>query len=200
MTLKNFSYVIAPVFILVVIVIGYFCLFNLTTTVLLVRHAERADNSANTNLSQVGLDRAQALVGVADEAGVAAMYSTDFCRTAQTAQPLASAVGLSINVQQSGNPAAGLEDCDPSIDVAISIIPAMVNGAQGLVDHVLSQHGNQVVLIVGHSGTVPAMVQALGQGVFSAIQIGENDFDNLFVITVPRYFGSPKLAKAQYGN
>ena len=81
-------YVISFLLVAIVIVVSWIlCLANPTTTFLIVRHAERADASANTNLSQPGVERAAALAEVAREAGVTAVYSTDYCRTAQTAQP-----------------------------------------------------------------------------------------------------------------
>lgn len=55
------------------------------TTVLLVRHAERANDSLN----QAGHERAQKLVHVAQKAGVSAIFATEYNRTQQTVQPLA---------------------------------------------------------------------------------------------------------------
>lgn len=197
---EKWPYVVMIACFAVVIVIAYFCFWNVTTTVLLVRHAERADNSPNTNLSQLGLDRAGALITVTNELGVSAIYSTDLCRTAQTAQPAATALALTINVQQTGNPSAGLGGCNPSINTPTSTLPGDISSAQDLADHILIERSGQVILVVGHGDTVPAIVQALGQSAFTPIQIGPNEFDRLFVVIVRKYFVRPKLIKAQYGN
>lgn len=194
----KWPYVVAICCLVIVGIVFYFCLWNPTTTILLVRHAERADDSDNTNLSQAGRDRADVLVEVIDEAAVSAIYSTDFCRTAQTAQPSAIALGLTLNVQQSGHPNAGLDECEPSIDIATNNLPGAISTPQDLASHLLSQHAGSVVLVVGHSDTVPAIIEALGQGSFAPIQI--DDYDNVFVVAVRKYFGVPRLVKAKYGG
>jgi len=194
---KNWPYVIVVACVLITILTAYFCWWNPRTTILLVRHAERADNTINSNLSQAGRDRADTLVAVTDESGVAAIYSTEFCRTAQTAQPVASALGLTLNYQQSDQ---SLDDCEPEIEVPKTPLPETIATAQDLVDHLLAQHRGKVIMVVGHSNTVPELIAALGQGEFATVQIDSNEFDRLFVVTVRRYFWLPRLIKVQYGN
>ncbi len=179
---------------------GYLFLSHAATTVVLVRHAEKADASPNTNLSAAGMARAEALVAVVDEAGLTAAYTTDLCRTAQTAQPAAQTLGLSIFVQQTGSPAAGLSGCSPAIGLTTSALPASVSSSQDLADHLLARHRSQAVLVVGHSNTVPEIIAALGHGDFDPITITEPEFDGLFVVIVPRFFGAPRLVKATYGG
>ena len=189
-------YVISFLLVAIVIVVSWIlCLANPTTTFLIVRHAERADASANTNLSQPGVERAAALAEVAREAGVTAVYSTDYCRTAQTAQPLATELGLPINIQPGG---LGFSGCAPAIAVPTNPLPTTVNTPRALVDHILSEHGDEVVMIVGHSDTVPDIVAALGQGTFDPVSIS-SEFDNLFIVTVRRSLVEPRLVKARYG-
>lgn len=197
---KRLFWPLITVCIVAIVIVWYFCFVNSTTTVVLVRHAEKADASTNTNLSAAGLTRAQALISVVDELGLSAAYTTDFCRTAQTAQPAAQALGLSVFVQQSGSPAAGLTGCSPAISPATSALPATVSSSQDLADRILSQHRNQAVLVVGHSNTVPEVISALGNGSFNPITITEPEFDRLFVVTIPRFFGTPRLVKATYGG
>lgn len=55
------------------------------TTILLLRHADRA----NDHLSPAGEERAKKLAEVARKTGVTAIYTTMFTRTQQTARPLA---------------------------------------------------------------------------------------------------------------
>lgn len=197
---RRWYYAFAIIAVVAVIIIGYFCFYDSTTTIVLVRHAERADTTDNSNLSQAGLTRAQALVSVVDEASVNAIYSTDFCRTAQTAQPTALATGLPINVHAIGGSVAGLANCTPAISVTTNTLPVSVADHEDLVDHILSQHRNQAVLIVAHSDTGADIVEALGQGAFAPVTIGSNEFDRLFVVTVRRFFYSPRLVKGRYGG
>lgn len=197
---KKWPYVIAVASLLAALVVSYLCLWNPRTTILIVRHAERADGTTNSDLSQAGRDRADALVAVTDESGVAAIYSTEFCRTAQTAQPVASALGMTLNYQQSNQSGVSLDDCEPGIEVPKTPLPETIATAQDLVDHLLSQHRGKVIMVIGHSNTVPELIAALGQGEFASVQIGSNEFDRLFIVTVRQYFWIPRLVKAEYGN
>jgi phosphohistidine phosphatase SixA len=167
------------------------------TTALVLRHAERPPG-LNPSLSQEGQMRAQELIQVAGEAGVTAIYANDFCRTAQTSQPLADHLGLPINVQENGFSGDQLEDCDPAITVPVNRLAPEIDTHAKLVDHILQEHRGKVVLIVGHSHTVPQIVEALGAP--SVPQIPGNEYDNLFIVTVPRWRGSPKIVKAKYGD
>src|SRR5690606_22627139 len=75
------------------------------TTILVVRHAERADAGAGERdpaLSQAGSARAHALAEVAADAGVTAILATQYRRTRQTAEPLAERLGLPIGVVDVG--------------------------------------------------------------------------------------------------
>ena len=124
-------------------------------TVLLVRHADR--NADQDALNPAGTARAQELVHAAGKAGVQAIYQTEFVRTQQTAQPLAALLGLT----------------------PIQFAAADVNAVR---DDILAHHRGQTVLVVGHSNTVPQIIAALG-GPHLA-DIAEDEFDNLFVLTV----------------
>lgn len=103
------------------------------TTVLVVRHAERANSSSTSPISDPeGKNRARALAHVASEAGVSAIYATEYLRTQQTAQPLADRLGLPIDTSFA----------DPS----------------ALAEKILSDHVGDTVLVVGHSNTVGPII------------------------------------------
>ena len=121
---------------------------------------------------------AQELVQVAGEASVTGIYATQFVRTQQTAQPLADHLGLDVNIF---NITGNLQQC-----------------ADDLVDHILSEHRGEVVLIVSHSHTVPLIVEALGMS--SAPEVPGNKYDNLFIVTIPRWVGPTRIVKAEYGE
>ena len=136
--------------------------------VIVVRHAEKQDNSADSALSSIGEARAERLAKYLKDAGVTAIYVTQLVRTAQTAEPLAKALGVK------------------------PIVIPLADQAT-LLEQVRTKHTNGVVLIVGHSGTVPRILQQLGAK--EPVAIAEDDYDNLFVL-IPG--ATPALLKFHY--
>ena len=132
------------------------------TTVFLVRHAEKTDGR-DPALSAPGVERARELARITADAGIAAIYSTQFTRTRQTAQAVAERLGLSV------------------IEVAVGG-DSIETHARELADRILEEHAGQRVLVVGHSNTVPEVIQALG--VSPEPRLTEKDYDDLFVVTV----------------
>jgi broad specificity phosphatase PhoE len=149
-----------------------------STTIILVRHAEKAQSPPNDPpLTAAGQQRAQALATDLAEAGVEAVFTSEFELTRQTAAPLATARGITPRI------------------IAIGTGTAQQN-ADDVSEAILASHRGQTVLIVGHSNTIPLIIQRLG--VATVVAIPENDFDNLFVVTVPAR-GPARLVRVQYG-
>jgi phosphohistidine phosphatase SixA len=131
-------------------------------TIFLVRHAERADTSpeapatmaADPSLSDAGRVRAASLAAILKDAGISAIFVTEFKRTQETAAPLAKALGITPTAIASKD-------------------------AAGLIARLKQIDGT--ALVVGHSNTVPDVVKALG--VTGPVSIGDADFDNLFILT-----------------
>ena len=128
-------------------------------TILLVRHAEKADDVAgdrNPDLNEDGLARAEHLGKMLSEAGIKFIYSTDFKRTVGTGEPLAKLLGISITKY---NPRES-----------------------GVLQKIISESGNSPVLIIGHSNTVPEMVNELiGSKKFPFLE--ETEYDKLFIVS-----------------
>lgn len=146
------------------------------TTVILVRHAERvALSTPDPELSPEGRLRAQALVGVAREAGVQAIITTQYVRTSATAEPLAMALGLTPEI---------VPDTD-------------ARHANEVAAVIFRKHAGQTVLVVGHGHTIAPIMRALG--VKEALpRLCENQYDLIFVISVAR--PSPtRVVRARYG-
>jgi hypothetical protein len=68
---------------------------------------------------------------------------------------------------------------------------------QGLVNHILSNQRGRTVLVASHSNRAPEIISALGAA--PAPVVADTDYDNLWVITVPRW-GSPRLLLLKYGR
>ena len=141
------------------------------TALIVVRHAERADQSQDTKLSTKGEERAKALARTLSGANVSAIYVTQFQRTMQTAQPLAE----HMNVK-------------PSVVQAQDI--------ESLALKIRTSNANQVVLVVGHSDTVPSILKAFGH--LEPVTIELDEFDSLFIL-VPRSGQNPSVLRLKYG-
>src|SRR5215467_6237775 len=74
-----------------VVVFGYFATFRRpVTTIILVRHAEKIidPNNNDPDLSPAGQARAQEIVRMFSDAGINALYATQYKRTQETIKPL----------------------------------------------------------------------------------------------------------------
>ncbi len=184
------------------------------TLVLVVRHAEKASSDINTDLDPDptntgrGLHRAQTLAKIAAAAGVSAVYTTQWCRTAQTGQPSAQQQGLTIGAQPHGHPQAGLDACNPPITVPTQILPNQAASSAGLAQRIVQNHPGEVVLVVGHSNSAPEIVQALGTdspcpdylpgAAGGDCHIPDDQFNHLFVVNLPAV-GAATLSHGTYG-
>lgn len=121
-------------------------------TIVLVRHANR-DAAGADALSPAGKARAAVLKGMFADAGVTAIFTSQFARTRQTAAPLAAVTGV---------PA---REISPDLGIAR--------------DQMLS--GGGLVVVIGHSDSVPELIGALGGP--TDITIGEVEFDRIFMVT-----------------
>jgi len=132
------------------------------TQYFLVRHAEKGqDDPKDPSLTETGQARARLLADELSQAGIRAIYSTDYKRTRQTAQPLADRLGLTVQTY------------DAKRDLA------------DFLKEVESNHSGEKVLIVGHSNTVPNMANILS-GTESYQQFDDADYNHLIIVTGPQ--------------
>lgn len=158
-----------------VVLFAYFATFERPlTTIILVRHAEKNIEPGNPDpdLSPAGQARAQELVRMFGDAGIGAIFATQYKRTQQTVKPLADKLAVPITQVDAKNTAE-------------------------LIRLIRSQHNGQVVFLSGHNNTVPEIIAALGGPQVPVIP--ETEFDNLFIVTVYRV-GAAKLLKLKYGS
>lgn len=141
-------------------------------TVLAVRHADvdRTAPGDDPGLSPAGRERAVALVHVAGAAGVATVVTSTRRRTRETGAPLVAALGVPT-----------LEEDTPA-DLAAELRAGT--------------HG-RVVVIVGHTNTLPALATALGTA--TAPVVADPAFDDLFVI-VTTGARTAALTPLRYGS
>jgi broad specificity phosphatase PhoE len=130
-----------------------------TTTYYLIRHAEKDrndDTNSDPNLNDIGKERANNWNQVFEHVDFDAIYSTNYLRTIETATPTATAQKLEI---QYYNPENLFDE-----------------------DFAEATYG-KTVLVVGHSNTTPAFVNAiLGEKKYE--DIDDNDNSYLFIVTI----------------
>lgn len=146
-------------------------------TVILVRHAERAAAPAGDPiLTEAGTLRALDLAAALANARVSSIVTTQFQRTQLTAKPLADSLHLTPFVVRAGGPTQAHVD---SVAAAVRRRPA-----------------GDVVLVVGHSNTIPVIIRALGGPVMP--DLCDSQYSMLFVLELPA-IGAPRLIRAKYG-
>ena len=158
-----------------VVVFAYFSTFSRpVTTVILVRHAEKKlePNNQDPDLAPEGVERAQEIVRAFGNAGINAIYATQYKRTQQTVKPLSDRTGVPVTVLEARQP-----------DELIKRIQTSLRG--------------QTIFIAGHNNTVPAIASQLSGETFPVIP--ESEYDNLFIVTVYR-FGKAKVIRLKYGK
>ena len=133
-------------------------------TVIFVRHAERADGGAamapgaapaDPLLSAIGKARAARLATMLADAGIKAIYASEFRRTQDTGKPLAAKLGLTVQAVSGKDTAA-------------------------LVAKVKAHNAKDVILVIGHSNTVPDAIKALGGPI---VTMRDDEYDAMYILT-----------------
>jgi 2,3-bisphosphoglycerate-dependent phosphoglycerate mutase len=127
-------------------------------------------------LSEAGKRRAaelaRQLVDADVVAGVDVVYSTSYRRTEETAQPVAEALNLPIIAYDASN-------------------------TETIIDEIVKEHKGKIILVVGHSNTVPAMIGNMGASKKVPV-IDEGEYDNIYIVSIP-WFGKTKTIRMRYG-
>src|SRR5579871_5017886 len=136
-----------------------------STTVVVIRHAEKDLSVSATDppLSVEGRARAELLARMFGDAGapghIDAIYVSPALRNRETGQPLADRLGIRETVVPAGDP-------------------------RKLAHRVLKEHRGGRALIIGHTDTVPVIVEELsGQ---RTPELDEHEYGTLYIVTVPR--------------
>lgn len=150
------------------------------TVIYLVRHAEKAPSGDNNPpLSDAGARRAEALAQTLGDAGVSIIYCTQFKRTMDTAAPLAARTGVAVKTM-------AVNHDDPQAYV------------EGLARDITAKHGGEIIVVVSHSNTLPMIAKRLSGKNLPAIS--DDEYANLFIITLRAHETSATLVQARYGE
>ncbi len=158
-----------------VVVFGYYVTFRRpVTTVILIRHAEKIidPNNNDVDLSEAGQARAKEIARMFGDAGINAIYATQYKRTQETVKPLSDKIGVPVTVMNS-------------------------KATADLVAQIRAQHSGGTIFIAGHNNSVPEIIAALGGPQYPIIP--ESEYDNLFIVTIYRT-GKAKVVKLKYGS
>ena len=127
----------------------------LDNVVVLVRHAEKLDDSRDAELSETGRARAEVLAALLKDMKIDTIYSSDYIRTRDTARPLAEALGLGLE----------LELYNPG---DLEALATKLRAAEGRI------------LVVGHSNTTPRLVGLIGGE--PGTDIADDEYDRLYIV------------------
>ncbi len=126
-----------------------------TRMIYLTRHAEKASANGDPALTAEGVARAQGIAELLMQAKITHIFSTNYVRTKQTAQPLSSALALPV------------QSYDPGKQAQFAKL-------------LLAQTGN--TLVVGHSNTIPDLIRLLGGD--PGPDIADTEFKRLYQLAV----------------
>lgn len=142
-----------------------------TTTIILVRHAEKEIIVGNNDpgLTSVGKLRATRLSTLFPNANPDEMYSTDFKRTRETLAPWAKTKNLEINIYDAAH--------------------------QTELANQLKQQKGKTIVVAGHSNTIPALANLLtGSDKYTSWE--DAVYNKLIVVTI--YKGKAKAKVIEY--
>ena len=146
------------------------------TSVVLVRHAEKADDSSDAELSPAGRERALALAKATADLKLDAVIVSDTKRARDTAAPAAKSRGIAPTVV----PTAG----------------GATAHVKAVTDAVRAAAPGSAVLVVGHSNTLGPIIAALGGP--DVATLCDREFAPLYLLEIPEK-GAPRLLRASYG-
>jgi broad specificity phosphatase PhoE len=164
----------------VALALAYFLGERMSTTVIFVRHADTDSSMAGPDddppLNARGRQRAELLADFLESVDVTgsvnAIYASDKRRTQETAAPLAKRLNLRVEIAD-------------HLDT------------EGFMDRVRREHGGRIVLIVSHSNTIAPLIDEL-HGSKNLKPFAPDEFDRVYVVTIPRPLGKVKTLEWRY--
>ncbi|NOT38255.1 MAG: histidine phosphatase family protein [Saprospiraceae bacterium] len=143
------------------------------TVLVLTRHAETSGLGTNPGLSALGIERANDLAKLLKPTIFQNIYSSNYNRTIQTANIAAANYSL------------------------IPILYDPLNQNQWIQD-LINQNKNKKLLIVGHSNTIPELLNILS-GTKDYTTIPESEYNNLYIVNLAE-IGRFSILHLKYGK
>ncbi len=142
------------------------------SSVYLFRHAEKQiiKGEKNPELTKAGFARSDALAIALKDVQNGIIYSSEFKRTQQTVNPLASVWNTDVNIHTAHDP-------------------------EGQIERALS-HCGKTVIISGHSNTLPNLIELFG--VLDEITIADDQYGDLYQIQWQN--GQPSITITHVGD
>jgi len=158
--------------------LAWFFELQATTTIIFVRHAEKAQLPADDpGLNNAGRERVaeltRQLVDADVVAGIDAIYSTSYRRSEETVRPLADALNVPISTYDAAD-------------------------TEQVLSTILKNNKGEIILVVGHSNTVPELIANLGASK-NVPPIAESEYDNIYIVSIP-WFGKTKTLRLRFGE
>lgn len=141
-----------------------------TTTIFIVRHAEKVDSSRDPDLTEAGLSRAARLAELLKKERIQQIYSTNYKRTTQTATPLSKLMNVPITLY------------------APDTLHTFAQSIKKL---------NSNALIVGHTNSTINLLNELGLS-HTLKTIEDSDYSNLFKVSRKGKTAVLKLEELKY--
>jgi broad specificity phosphatase PhoE len=141
---------------------------NTTHYCYIVRHADKLDKTPYSVLSPEGHARSEILKNNLQNKKIDMVFATPFQRTKETAQPLVTFLNKPLLLYR--------------------------NNAEDSIATVIKSNTNKNILLVGHSGNIPRIIENItGKKI---TPIGEEEYDNLYIIGFRK--GKVKLTATKY--
>ena len=126
-------------------------------TIILVRHAEKTGPTGDVSLSELGQARAKSLAHILGDLNICSIFVTEFRRTKETASPIAEKFHV-----------------EPQVIAA--------NDVDALAAKLRATPRGSAALVIGHSNTVPAIIEKLGAGPVK--EVADSEYDHLYIVTM----------------
>lgn len=142
------------------------------TTFILIRHAEKGnDGTKDPDLTEQGRDRAEKLAAMLKDTPLTGIYSTNFKRTRQTAEPLAKIQNLDIQLFEAFKP--------------------------DILENLIQEHRGGIVLISGHSDTTPWTANLLiGKEFYK--DYAESEYGIILILSVGNLGSTATVTRINY--
>ncbi len=132
------------------------------TTLILIRHAEKDTSALNSGMMQAdpplsvkGVERSRKLLETLKSYHIDSIFSTNFNRTRNTVLPFATKFNITLCLYEPKNQAAFAEK--------------------------LKKMNGKTILVVGHSNTIPALVNLL-IGSTKYANLADNEYDKIWIL------------------